>query len=186
MKNHLKAMAVVAVLAMLGLWGYVQLSQEKKTEIVSSTELQTKMEKEGVANFSAETLDKKKFDLASLKGKLVIVNFWASWCGPCVEEVPSLIKLVKEFKGDVQLVAISGDSSEKDIEIFLKSFPDLKSENIKIVWDQDRSLMQKFGISRLPESMILAKDQKLIKKIVGSIEWYTDDSKTYIKNALAK
>ncbi|MNT58249.1 hypothetical protein D3C72_1956730 [compost metagenome] len=54
------------------------------------------------------------------------------------------------------------------------------------MWDQDRSLMKKFGINRLPESMILSKDQKLIKRIIGSIEWYNEDSKTYVKNVLAK
>ncbi|MNL31345.1 Thiol-disulfide oxidoreductase ResA [compost metagenome] len=187
MKNHLRAAAVVVGIVIIGFVVFLQYSKRSaNSDAPTTVDMQTKMETEGVENFSAETLDKQKFELASMKGKLVILNFWASWCGPCIEEVPSLIKLVKEFKGEVQLIAVSGDSSEKDIEIFLKSFPEFKNENIKIVWDQDRSLMKKFGINRLPESMILSKDQKLIKRIIGSIEWYNEDSKTYVKNVLAK
>jgi Thiol-disulfide isomerase and thioredoxins len=187
MKNHLKAAAVVIVIALVCMLVFIQYNKKNENpEVASAADMQTKFEKDGVESFTMETLDKQKFELGSMKGKLVILNFWASWCGPCVEEVPSLIKLVKEFKGEVQLIAVSGDSSEEDINIFLKSFPELKNENIKIVWDQDRSIMKKFNVTRLPESMILDKQHKLIKKIVGSIEWYNEDSKTYVKSTLAK
>lgn len=187
MKQHLKASLAVLVGAVVCIWIYHSFISPKLSEGPSSlySTLET-MEKEGVPNVTAKDINGTSFDLKSLHGKIVILNFWASWCAPCVEEVPSLIKLIKEFKGDVHLIAISGDSNLEDINVFLKSFPELKDTNIKIVWDEDRSLMKQFSIARLPESLILDKEQKLAKKLVGSIDWYTSDSISYVTNLLKK
>lgn len=184
MKQHLKALIIVLVLAVLGVWGYNALFQKRLTETSSSIATLEVMEKEGVPNFRARDLDGRDIELYSYKDKVVILNFWASWCGPCIEEVPSLIKLVKEFKGNVQLIAISGDSSMKDIEVFMKSFPEMKGENIHIIYDEDRSLMKQFQVARLPESLVVNREHKLAKKIVGSIEWFNDDSVAYIRTLL--
>lgn len=187
MKQHLKATVVVVVAAIICIWSYMSFVGPKISEGPSPaySDLE-KMEKTGVPNVKAKDLTGTSFELRSLQGKVVILNFWASWCSPCVEEVPSLIKLVKEFKGDIQLIAVSGDSSIEDIQVFLKSFPELKNVNIKIVWDEDRSLMKQFNISRLPESLVLDKDQKLVKKLVGSINWYNKDSVDYINGLIRK
>jgi thiol-disulfide isomerase/thioredoxin len=113
------------------------------------------------------------------------VNFWASWCGPCIEEVPSLIKLLKTFPNELELIAISGDSNQADIDSFMKSFPEMKTlPNIHVVWDADKSLAQKYQIFRLPESFLLDKDLKLIKKISGTIDWHTEDAIAYIKQVI--
>jgi thiol-disulfide isomerase/thioredoxin len=186
MKQHLKAFLVVAVIGALGVWTYVHFMNARLTETPPSIASVEQMEKEGVPNFTYKDLSGQTHDLASLKGKIVILNFWASWCAPCIEEVPSLIKLIKEFKGEVQLIAVSGDSNREDIEVFLKSFPELKGENVSIVYDEDRAVMKRFDISRLPESLVLDKDHKLAKKLVGSIDWYTKDSLAYMKTLLEK
>lgn len=185
MNQHLKAIVIVVIVGALGVWGFKQLFGTKPVQNSSYATLEA-FEKEGVPNFTAKDLGGNSFDLKSMNGKVVILNFWASWCGPCVEEVPSLIKLVKEFKGEVQLLAISGDSNLEDIQIFMKSFPELKDANIKIIWDEDRALMKQFQVARLPESMILGKDHKLAKKLVGSIDWHTPDSIEYMNTLLAK
>ena len=179
MKLHTKALLIVLVLAVAGVLAYRALFV--KTEVVTSSAYNAN----GVAlgqkiDIQAKTLAGKDFQLESLKGQKVIVNFWASWCGPCVEEVPSLIRLVKKYKGQVKLVAISGDSNRDDIAIFLKSFPDLAGENVELIWDEDKSLMKKFSVNGLPESLILNKDLTVAKKIVGSIQWDTADAFKYI------
>lgn len=184
MKQHLKALAAVLVVAAMAVWAFQYFMGSKASEAPNTYASIEVMEKEGVGSFSYKDLDGKTFELADLKGKVVILNFWASWCTPCIEEVPSLIKLVNEFKGDVQLIAVSGDSNKEDINVFLKSFPELKATNIKIVWDEDRSLMKRFQVARLPESLVLGKDHKLAKKLVGSIEWYNKDSIAYVKSLL--
>jgi cytochrome c biogenesis protein CcmG/thiol:disulfide interchange protein DsbE len=188
MKQHIKAAIIVVILGVLGVWAFETFMMPRVTSTGGGSSAQTlaQMEKEGVPNFSFKDFMGQESELKSLTGKVVILNFWASWCSPCVEEVPSLIKLVKEFKGNVQLIAISGDSRKEDIEVFLKSFPELKNVDIKIVWDEDRSLMKKFDVTRLPESLVLGKDQKAVKKLVGSIDWYNKDSIEYMKQLLAK
>ncbi|MNL38492.1 Thiol-disulfide oxidoreductase ResA [compost metagenome] len=188
MKQHIKAAIIVVILGVLGVWAFETFMMPRVTSTGGSSATKTlvQMEKEGVPNFSYKDFSGQELELKSLTGKVVILNFWASWCAPCVEEVPSLIKLVKEFKGEVQLIAVSGDSRKEDIEVFLKSFPELKHVDIKIVWDEDRSLMKKFDVTRLPESLVLGKDQKVVKKLVGSIDWYNKDSIEYMKQLLAK
>ncbi len=184
MKQHLKAFAIVTALALAGLWAYTQFVNQRLKGTPSDYSNLESMERDGVPNFTAKTMEGMEFDLESYRGKVIILNFWASWCGPCIEEVPSLIKLVQEFKGQVQLIAISGDSKVDDIEVFMKSFPEMKGKNIHIVFDEDRSLMKRFQVARLPESLVLNSDLKLVKKIVGSIEWYNEDSVAYIESLL--
>ncbi|WII73279.1 TlpA disulfide reductase family protein [Bdellovibrio sp. 22V] len=186
MSQHLKAFIVVVILAVAGVWGYTHFFGSKEGKAPSAYSALEVMEKEGVPNFETKDLNGTSFDLKSYQGKVVILNFWASWCAPCIEEVPSLIKLVKEFKGDVQLIAVSGDSNREDIEVFMKSFPELKDTNIKIVWDEDRALMKQYQVSRLPESLVINPEQKLAKKLVGSIDWYNQDSIAYIKTLFSK
>jgi thiol-disulfide isomerase/thioredoxin len=144
------------------------------------------MESKGIPGMSAKTIDGATVTTEAERGKVLIINFWASWCEPCVAEVPSLIELVKAFPGQVSLIAISGDNSLEDINAFLKSFPQMKDKNISIVWDEDHALMQKYGTERLPESYVVGKDGKLVKKIVGSINWHTSDSEAFIKELLAQ
>lgn len=186
MKAHLKALAVVLVvgLAMMGaIYTYLQRLAGEGSAVVKKLEL---LEKQGVGNFEALDIHGKKISLESFKGKVVIVNFWASWCSPCVEEVPSMIKLINEFKGKVVLIAISGDSSIDDVEVFMKSFPEMKSSSaIHVVWQQDRALMKQFDIQRLPESFVVDTDGRLAKKLAGSIDWYNEDSKAFMNNLLS-
>ena len=79
--------------------------------------------------FKVERIDAPSIDLASLKGKVVVVNFWATWCPPCREELPYLISTVKEFESKgVALVAINRDDRPGQREVvtsFLSSFPQL-------------------------------------------------------------
>lgn len=132
-------------------------------------------------DFELTDIQGNPFKLSQLKNKTVILNFWASWCSPCIEEIPSLIKLVTHFNGDVFLLAISADYSLEDITTFKKSFPGIDQENIVIAWDKDRSLMKKFNIFKLPESFILAPNKTLAKKVSGTINWYSENSLSYFK-----
>lgn len=183
--SHLRAIIVVVVLILVGWLGFkVWRAAPSTSEIVQENHTIDEMEKDGLPDFSAKNLFGKEINLKSYSGQVIVLNFWASWCTPCVEEVPSLIKLVKAYRGKIHLFAISGDNSKEDIEIFLKSFPELKDENIDIIWDEDHTLMKKYGVARLPESFVGNKDLKLAKKLVGSIDWYTSDAKAYIEGLL--
>lgn len=186
MNKHLRALLIVgglAILIVVGALAYKARSQKAADEVEGPQKaIQLKDELPG---FEAKTITGQAIQLSQFKGKVVVVNFWASWCGPCVEEVPSLIKLMQTFPKDVELIAISGDSSQEDIDSFLKSFPEMKTlSNIHVIWDADKSLSQKYQIYRLPESFLLDKNLKLIKKISGTIDWHTEDAINYIKQVI--
>lgn len=155
-------------------------SDQSQTAILSVDQ----MEKEGIPEISGTLFSNTPFNNSVLENKVIIVNFWASWCSPCIEEFPSLVKLINEFPDDIHLVAISEDTSVDDIVAFLKSFPNLTAKNISILIDNDHALMKKFSVTKLPESFITDKEHKLVKKIVGSINWYTPDSIEYIKSVI--
>ncbi|MBS1972204.1 MAG: TlpA family protein disulfide reductase [Bdellovibrionales bacterium] len=189
MNKHLRALlivgglAVLIVVAVLAYKGQSRMEAEADAEANAQKMVQLK---EPLPPFTAKALDGKEIQLSQFKGKVVVVNFWASWCGPCIEEVPSLIKLLKTFPNDLELIAISGDSNQADIDSFMKSFPEMKTlPNIHVVWDADKSLSQKYQIYRLPESFLLNKDLKLIKKISGTIDWHTEDAIAYIKQVIS-
>lgn len=185
--SHLKALAVVAGLVILLGLGWMGWQQRSSSSAVGSSGIPTvkEMEQNGIPLIAGTDIFGQKFSSEDMKGQIVIINFWASWCGPCVQEVPSLIKLTNEFKGKIRVIAISEDTNEEDIRIFLKSFPDFKNAQTNIFFDQKHDFMKIFDVKALPESFIAGKDLKLVKKISGTIDWYTPDAKEYIKGLLA-
>ena len=186
MNKHLKALSVVLSLAIFGLVGYSFYQNRATADGAGGADRAALTLGDAVPDFEAKTISGKGIQLVQFKGKPVILNFWASWCGPCIEEMPSLIKLVKTFPNDIELIAISGDSNMADIDSFLKSFPEMRTvPNIHVIFDEDKSLTQKYGIYRLPESFVLGKDQKVAKKISGTIDWNTPDALEYMKKLSA-
>ncbi len=185
MSAHLKALfGVLLAGAILAGIFFAFLYKPKSEEAAPSIDLVEQMRVSGIPEIKAQDLTGKEFDISAFKGKILIVNFWASWCEPCVEEVPSLMSLVKQLDGQVELIAISGDSDKAEIMSFLKSFPGLQGAHITLLWDQDKSLVKNFGIERLPETFIVGRDGKLVKKVVGSVRWDHQESVTYFKELI--
>ena len=122
-----------------------------------------------------ESLEGKKIPLISLKGKVVILSFWATWCEPCVDEFPSFIKLLDEYPEKVVLVAISQDNEEKDVKKFIEAFNGYR-QNMIVTMDKDKNLGRVFAVDRLPEGFVFNQDGKLIKKIIGIQNWASEDA----------
>lgn len=162
------AFLVLGALAWLfGRWSKSYLHDDQNLEV----QLLEQLETHGLGTLEGKKLDGSSFSSKDLKeSSILVVNFWASWCGPCIEEVPSLIQLVQK-NSRIQVIAISQDSSLEDIQAFLKSFPGFKNSQIHILWDEDRKLMGRFRSERLPESFVFNSKGKLVKKVVGSIDW---------------
>ncbi|HEY8271517.1 MAG TPA: TlpA disulfide reductase family protein [Pseudobdellovibrionaceae bacterium] len=187
MNKHLKALLIVGSITALILVAvelYKQKTQDNADSIAGPAKGLVQINQE-LPNFETKTLQGLNIHLAQFKGKVVVINFWASWCGPCIEEVPSLIKLMQAFPRDLELIAISGDSNHDDINSFMKSFPEMNTlSNIHVVWDADKKLSQKYHIYRLPESFLLNKDLKLVKKLSGTIDWHTEEAIAYVKQLI--
>jgi thiol-disulfide isomerase/thioredoxin len=184
MKTHLIAFCIVILMGSAMGWGvYVYMNRISDPGLGSFSTVED-LNKKGVPELSLVDISGRSISTQQLAGKVVILNFWASWCEPCIEEVPSLIKLVDHFNGKVVLLAISGDSELEDITVFLKAFPGMKNENIYVVFDDDKSEIQTFGIRRLPETIILDGKNKAIRKISGTIDWYTPEAIEYMSGLI--
>lgn len=171
---------IIAAVLIVGIYAWYRANMAELTVNRSPEEyrLITQMETEGVPDFTLERMDGTPFKLSEQKGKILIVNFWASWCNPCVEEFPSMIKLVEHFKGDVVVVAISTDDDRKDIDTFMKAFG-LPKPGFEVVWDKDKEAMAKYGINKIPESFLVGADFKLIRKVLGIENWYSQGAIDY-------
>ncbi|MGE4132044.1 MAG: TlpA family protein disulfide reductase [Bdellovibrionales bacterium] len=128
---------------------------------------------------AARTLTDQSVGLSD-PAPLTIVNFWATWCGPCIQETPSLFKLVTS-RPDLRLISVSEDSSLKDLKKFLSLYPNSHHERIKLVYDEDRSLSLAYGVTTFPTSFILDRNLKIIHKVNGAIDWQGSEAAEWLK-----
>lgn len=118
--------------------------------------------------------------LDEVKEPIVIVNFWASWCNPCVEEFPSMLKLVDALDGKVAIVAVSMDDELNDLTAFSKLFG-VPRKGFYVGWDEKKKVMEDYGVGKLPESYIVGRDRKLIRKVLGIENWASENAISYFK-----
>lgn len=141
------------------------------------------MERNGIPDFSMVDVNGDLVTLSQLKDRLVIINFWASWCDPCVDEFPSMVQLIEHFNGKIILLAVSMDGTLEEMKNFLNVFK-VSSPYIKVFWDREKVLAQRYGTEALPESYILGPDHQLKKKVVGGERWYTKDSIAFFESLI--
>jgi len=116
-------------------------------------------------NFTLESLDGKNLSLSDLRGKAVLLNFWATWCGPCKIETPWLVELQKEYGSQgLQVVGIAMDDSGKDdIEKFAKDM----GVNYPVLLGKEAVGDAYGGVPALPESFFIGRNGKIVERIIG-------------------
>lgn len=130
---------------------------------------------EPAPDFTYTTSDKKTGILSAFKGKTVILNFWATWCAPCIKEFPDLLNLAKNNPDNLILLAVSVDENPDHIAPFLKRLPDpapalLSLPNVVIAADPQKKIAQDlFGTVKYPETFIIGPDLNIRAKVVGEI-----------------
>ena len=111
-----------------------------------------------------------QLNLADYKGNLILLNFWATWCAPCKEEMPSLDLLQTNDAFDnlkIFPINVGQDNLEKSYEFF----KDLKIKNLNVYFDSPNTLAKKFGLRGVPTSILINKDGLEFARIVGSIDF---------------
>ncbi len=109
----------------------------------------------------------KKFNLADYKGKVVILDFWATWCGPCREGIPDLISIQENYKGKVVVIGISLDDerTKENIVPFMKEY----GINYPIVFGDSEVLTNYGGINAIPTSFIIDQKGNIVDKNIGLV-----------------
>lgn len=122
--------------------------------------------------------------LKDYQGKIILLNFWATWCTPCIAEFPQFLKLAQAMPEDVVILAVSIDDEKTAIGKFLKRYlPDYAAvENVQIFWDEDKKISQDlFQTVRVPETIIITPDMMMARKVAGlSVAWDGEEMKTYL------
>jgi len=123
-------------------------------------------------------LDKndKKINIKEFNGNLLLLNFWATWCEPCKEEMPSLDRLkMNKNLGNLKIFAINiSKENKKKVDIFFK---DLNIENFDPYFDAPKTLAKTFSLRGVPTSILIDKNGKEFARIMGSIDF---DDKIFI------
>ena len=118
--------------------------------------------------------DNKQINLENYKGKLILLNFWATWCAPCKEEMPSLNKLQKNKNLDnlkVFPINIGKDNLEKSSNFF----ENLNIKNLKIYFDSPTTLAKKLQLRGIPTSILINKEGFEFARIIGSIDFENEN-----------
>jgi len=121
-------------------------------------------------NITFLDVDNKLINLNEFTGQLVIINFWATWCAPCKEEMPSLDNL-KNLKAFENLKILPINIGQEDIQKSKIFFDDLKIKNLELYFDNSIKLAKTFTLRGLPTSVIINKEGEEFARIIGSIDF---------------
>ena len=120
------------------------------------------------APFELTTLDGKVVKSSELTGKVVLVNFWATWCGPCKEEMPSLARLQKQLDpAQFALLTVTTDLQRQGITHFLSQL----GVSLPVLFDEDQEVSRSFMVRGLPTTIVIARDGTLVGRAVGPRAW---------------
>lgn len=115
-------------------------------------------------------------DLRSLRGQVVVLNFWATWCAPCIAEMPSLEMLQQELP-QVKVVAVAFDEDAPTYQAFLKRRP----VPLFTVLDAKQSASAAYGTFRPPETYVIDKTGRIRRKFIGSQDWTSPEILDYLR-----
>jgi peroxiredoxin len=159
----------------------VFLREERGSTLKSTKSIQPGHE---VPDFAFPDIDGKKVSLSDHRGKVVLVNVWATWCPPCRQEMPSMQRLYEKFKGEsFKILAVSIDSEGRQTVA-----PFMRKMNLTFtaLLDQEETIRPLYGITGVPESFIIDKQGILVKKIIGPINWASPEVFLFFKDLIQK
>ena len=132
-------------------------------------------------DFSITADNGRTITRADFGGKLLVLNFWATWCAPCIEELPSLDQFQRELAN--QGVVVLGVSVDKDEKAY-KRFLDRAKVSFVTARDPDNTINSEYGTFKYPESYIINRDGKVVMKIISATDWTDEKMVSYVKSLL--
>lgn len=117
----------------------------------------------------------QSIQLSQFRGKVVLLNFWATWCAPCIDELPSLQRL-QALRPDIQVVAVSIDDDADAYNKFLQQY----SINLLSARDGTQGANLKYGSVRVPETFLIDRQGNIRRKFIGPQEWTNTEIMNYL------
>lgn len=179
---RIKSIVIFLLFAgLIGLAFYTAMDkkEEKPTEV--KKEENTGLERGSIApNFSLKTLDGKQVDLKDYRGKKIIVNFWATWCPPCREEMPEMERFYKDYKNqDVEILAVNLEYSEPNTEKVSKFVQEYKL-SFPIPLDEKNTIGKQYRAVSIPTSYFIDEEGMVSTSHIGPMDY------EFMKNEINK
>lgn len=134
-----------------------------------------------ITGFDLTTLDGGTVHSKELVGKVVLLNFWATWCGPCKEEMPSLARLQSQFdSAQFQVVTVTTDMHPQGIKQFL----DHLGIRLPVLFDENEDVSRSFMVRGLPTTVLITQDGRAVGRAVGPRAWDSEESVALIRHVL--
>jgi len=159
-----------SLFAVLTLCGALICAPASQADSFAAMEIEPLSEKIVAADFTLPGLDGNESKLADYRGKVVLLNFWATWCAPCLREMPGMEVLSQKFGDkDFVVLGISNDqaSHNKRVATFIKRL----NLTFPVLLDTDGKVSEYFSVSGIPVSFLIARDGSILAHIVGEREW---------------
>ena len=119
--------------------------------------------------------------LSDYKGQWVLINFWATWCAPCRDEMPSMEMLNRKLGSKIKMMAITVDQDWGEVNRFFGQ----DRPSFELLWDKDKSVSKKYGVFKFPESFLISPNGVVVAKFIGPRDWYTKASVAYFEEVIA-
>lgn len=167
----MRYLVLIVLLLAIGFGAYIYSNMPSTTAVVAG---------DVAPDFTLEDTNGNKVTLSSLRGKVVMVNFWATWCPPCKEEMPSMERLNKIMaEEDFVMLAIN---TEKDGRSVVPDFLKKNPHDFTVLYDDQGTVQQEYGVYKFPESFVIRKDGTVDQKVIGAIDWSSVKTIAYFKN----
>jgi cytochrome c biogenesis protein CcmG, thiol:disulfide interchange protein DsbE len=176
----LSTIALGALLIAIGLVSFVNLSSHRTVGSAPPDSAATSAGQSGAvaagklaANFTLRDLKGSEISLASLRGKVVFLNVWATWCAPCREEMPSIESLYRDFKanGDFVVLAVSQDTDGE----LVRPFVEQNHLQFTVLLDPRNEVGERYDVNGIPETFIIGRDGRIVAHHVGPYDWSNAD-----------
>jgi peroxiredoxin len=133
-------------------------------------------------DFTLVTLEGRSVQLREFRGKLVLLNFWATWCAPCLHEMPSMERLYQTFKStEFVLLAVSMDRQGEGVA---RPFVENLKLSFPVLLDTTSEVGRQYGVRGLPTSYVIDPDGLLIGAVIGARDWHRTEAKILIAGLL--
>ena len=173
----------VAMAALLSLLSVVPVGSAFASDPFVSLKMSRFPSGSMVAPFELTTLDGKVVKSSELAGKVVLVNFWATWCGPCKEEMPSLARLLKQLDpAQFVLLTVTTDLQRQGIAHFLSQL----GVSLPVLFDEDQEVSRSFMVRGLPTTIVSARDGALVGRAVGPRAWDSSEAVAVMRQVMER
>lgn len=177
MKKNIVGFGILTVLILLFIMNILKDDKVSETALTSSAHIANEIEAEEIEvngelkiaqDFTLTTLQGEQVSLSDYKGKIVILNFWVTWCEPCKEEMPYLQSFSEEHP-DVAVLAVNLTSMDLGIDI-VKQFVDVFGLTFPILLDEADVVGKKYNIITIPTSYIIDPKGRIFREVIGPLD----------------